>query len=616
MCAANRGRPERCQTPVKLATLELEITADAWTVVPRRQFNDLAPELRGDKAAFSNDKYEHGYWVEVGPNRTAVEYINYKWYYLTFDQHTGTYLTKETLALTNNQLLGHGLACERPPPPSNLLTPREPTPVVPDDDADTPVVQRVSKETGSDDEDLYEPARGLPQTPQAREPIRNPIPPEEEAFLSASLEHVVTLEHANHPEEPVTHLRPHLTNIQLALQTGNPVPHYPPHMAELEEVQAHEREEINVTRTQPEPAPAVRPGNDEEGNGKGGRALVSPPEAFKGERDKADDFLQDFDLCWRLNRQHPAMRRPYDRVMLALSYMRGSTTIRNWVKAEMKKIDELTSVSRHHPVPYESERLWMEFRADFENAFTNTTKVQDAEAALEQIHINREESIDEYISRFEDLMQKAGWGEYDRGTINTFRRGLHDAMQKAIFLKDPIPVSFEGWKEAARKEASRYALMKSAGMFQKRDQKTGGFKFQNPKAQQRWGKFAQSNQSANTKRDPNAMDVDTIRVNQLTAEEKQKCMKEGRCFRCQNTGHRSKECPTKKANNATAQFAAQTQRAAVRTSEVVDDRDADDTKSEATAFSKAETIRNLKALKEEERLQLIDELFAEQQTDF
>ena len=72
-------------------------------------------------------------------------------------------------------------------------------------------------------------------------------------------------------------------------------------------------------------------------------------------------------------------------------------------------------------------------------------------------------------------------------------------MQKAIFLKDPIPVSFEGWKEAVRKEASRYALIKSARMFQKHDQKTGGFKFQNPKAQQRWGKFTQSNQNVNVK---------------------------------------------------------------------------------------------------------------------
>ena len=57
-------------------------------------------------------------------------------------------------------------------------------------------------------------------------------------------------------------------------------------------------------------------------------------------------------------------------------------------------------------------------------------------------------------------------------------------MQKAIFLKDPIPVSFDGWKEAVRKEASHYALMRSVGMFKLCDQKSGGFKFQNPKAQQ------------------------------------------------------------------------------------------------------------------------------------
>ena len=190
-------------------------------------------------------------------------------------------------------------------------------------------------------------------------------------------------------------------------------------------------------------------------------------------------------------------------------------------------------------------------------------------------------------------------------------------MQKAIFLKDPIPTTFTQWKEAARNEASRYALMKSAGMFQKREHKSG-FKFTNPKAQQRWGRFMQyHNQRDHSKRDPNAMDVDTIQVNQLSAEDKEKCIKEGRCFRCQEQGHRSKECPRKKASNATAKFIANTQRAHVRTSEVVDDRDtdADNTKSvnmNTTTFSKTDTIRNLHALKKEERLELIDELFKEE----
>ena len=112
------------------------------------------------------------------------------------------------------------------------------------------------------------------------------------------------------------------------------------------------------------------------------------------------------------------------------------------------------------------------------------------------------------------------------------------------------------------------------------------------------------------------MDVDTIQVNQLSAEDKEKCVKEGRCFRCQEQGHRSKECPCKKVSNTMAKFVANTQRAHVRTSTVVDDRDtdADDAKSvdtNATTFSKVDTIRTLRALKEEERLELIDELFKE-----
>jgi Zinc knuckle len=39
-------------------------------------------------------------------------------------------------------------------------------------------------------------------------------------------------------------------------------------------------------------------------------------------------------------------------------------------------------------------------------------------------------------------------------------------------------------------------------------------------------------------RDPNAMDV-----NRLTVEECNKLMKEGRCFKCRNMGHRANECP-------------------------------------------------------------------------
>jgi Zinc knuckle len=57
---------------------------------------------------------------------------------------------------------------------------------------------------------------------------------------------------------------------------------------------------------------------------------------------------------------------------------------------------------------------------------------------------------------------------------------------------------------------------------------------------------AQKRFSFSEKKDPNAMDIDRMSI-----EERTRLMKEGKCFRCKLLGHLSRDCPNKGQNNMT-----------------------------------------------------------------
>ena len=305
---ANRGRiPKAVRQEPKLAALELDIGNDYWTVVRQRQTNNLLYELHGgNEFVYDQGSVNNGYYVVVGNRSLVVEYINYNWYFLEYNKGLGQYTTKATLTLTNEQLQHCQLACEARPPETNILAPRASS-EVPEEEDDTPTKGKerasiVHEDLDSDSD--YHPAQG-PLTPTVARVARNTVTEQEIEVVTAGIEHVATLEHVDHPEEEASHLRLHLTNIELAVQEGLPVPHYPPIMATTEEIKELEQApQVNVTRANT-PAPEVPPGDGTtaatNGNGSGRKALISLPEVFMGDRNKADDFLQDFRLCWCLN---------------------------------------------------------------------------------------------------------------------------------------------------------------------------------------------------------------------------------------------------------------------------------------------------------------------------
>ena len=85
--------------------------------------------------------------------------------------------------------------------------------------------------------------------------------------------------------DKTTHLRPHLTTIELAVQEGLPIPCYLPRMAMQIAEQPPEGEtfqpQVNVTAAGHKLMPAVQPKED---NGMPReKALISPPEVFTGD---------------------------------------------------------------------------------------------------------------------------------------------------------------------------------------------------------------------------------------------------------------------------------------------------------------------------------------------
>jgi hypothetical protein len=96
---------------------------------------------------------------------------------------------------------------------------------------------------------------------------------------------------------------------------------------------------------------------------------------------------------------------------LALSFMRGPA-INNWVLQQTERLfvrcngDMTNGILPTHQT--HDERLWEDFGHDFRRAFADTASEQRAYGELANYMMNNK-SIDEYITQFEHLLQKAGW---------------------------------------------------------------------------------------------------------------------------------------------------------------------------------------------------------------
>jgi Retrotransposon gag protein/Zinc knuckle len=337
----------------------------------------------------------------------------------------------------------------------------------------------------------------------------------------------------------------------------------------------------------------------------------SPPNIFDGTRDKVDSFLQAFGLYRAINRRHITMRELYNRIMMMLSYMKGPK-IDDWVREKVTLLETAVSNGMANP---NDEHVWNMFLEEFTDAFTDTTRWEQATLDLINIQMKGED-LDTYISTFHHLRERAGWEPDAQGTMLMFRRGLKCPLATAIVKRThPRPQTLQQWYQSARAHHTAYTENKATF--------TNPFLWHN---KNRWEQ-ALKGKGKSWRRNDDAMDVDALdtmgmnsrgaqqprgQYNQtafLTNEERKMLLKERQCFNCRAQGHMSKQCPKKGKTTTTAPTIRATEAATVTEPAPAYDGP---TTSEGQGNGGGATLDLIRSINKEERTKLLDDLCAEQ----
>ena len=232
------------------------------------------------------------------------------------------------------------------------------------------------------------------------------------------------------------------------------------------------------------------------------------PKIFDGQRKNAAKFMREFGLWKICNVQNEAMINPFQRIALALSYMKGPK-VDDWVLQQgdnlTVRVQGNTLVNPMIPPTHrdDDETLWREFVADFTRVFTDTASSEQVYAALTDLQMKGED-IDDYIATFESLIVKVGWERAAQGSLEMFKQGLTPGIHYRILNRNPVPRTIDDWYAAAREEVTRRQMIRASMGPRKKE-------YMNKKPHREpSGKFGFK------KKDPNAMEIQSMLPNLYT----------------------------------------------------------------------------------------------------
>jgi len=255
---------------------------------------------------------------------------------------------------------------------------------------------------------------------------------------------------------------------------------------------------------------------------------INPPSDFDGSSSKATQWLLSVRLYLHLNQQL------YDtdekKIIFSLSYMTKDS-------AKVWSTTFTHTALGHNPINFGT---FTDFQDDFKKSFIHEDTKSNAIIWLTATKVSEKLPLGSYIQEFKNKVSISEITD-NNVLINYFAVGIPRSLMRRIMSMDTSPGTIEGWYEKALHFKTQWERADVLDP-QKKSYNSPAPKPYVPRQN-------------TTPRDPNAMDVDAVRLEKLTDQERQRCMREGLCFRCRLPGHSANKCRVNNRPNAAPQVA-------------------------------------------------------------
>jgi hypothetical protein len=151
---------------------------------------------------------------------------------------------------------------------------------------------------------------------------------------------------------------------------------------------------------------------------------VAPPDSFDGNKSKTEDFINQLNFFFHGKR----IISDYDRMVLALSYMKGGSA-GSWVKQKSKEV-------------HEGSQSWNSFLAEFRQRFGDPDAAGTARHKLSVLKQGNHDA-EQYVTSFKEHKDLTGFN--DPALVELFKKGLKADLYDQIFRLPEMPTDLDGW---------------------------------------------------------------------------------------------------------------------------------------------------------------------------